>query len=133
MWGRLLIGVGSLGLYGWRVHDPKGSYAAFFDASDWLTSWIIASDGAAGYLKSFANIILVDQADGFLLGMAFMAMLSIVFWPFRKAGRWVASRVRGLRRRREELLGGDRHQPDNIREPTIRRHRRQPAIHAGSR
>lgn len=125
MWGRLLIGVGSLGLYGWRVHDPKGSYAAFFDASDWMTSLLVASDGAEGYLKNFVNIVLIDQADGFLLGMAFMALLSIVFWPFRRAGRWCAGK---LRRTAHRPRPGDGRLADNLRDPKLGRHPTQPAI-----
>ena len=88
MWGRIAVGLGSLGLYGWRVEDPKGSYAAFYDASEWLTSFFIGEGGAWGYVRNFANIILVDQADGFLLGMAFMALISVVFWPVRRALGW---------------------------------------------
>ena len=129
MLGRLLIGGGSLGLYGWRVHDPKGSYGAFFDASDWLTSWVIASDGAAGYLKSFVNIILVDQADGFLLGMAFMALVSVVFWPFRTAGKWGAKQASRLMGQAPDTrLPKDRPMADNVREPSLRRHPAQPQI-----
>ena len=93
MWLRALTGAAALGLYGWRVHDPKGAYAGFFDASDWVTSFLISGDGALGYVKSFVNIILVDQADGFLLGMAFMALVSIVLWPFRVGGAWMARKA----------------------------------------
>ena len=94
MWGRVLTGCAALGLYGWRVEDPKGSYAAFYDASDWLTSWLVAGEGAWGYARNFANLILVDQADGFLLGMAFMALISLIIWPFRAAGGWAGRRLR---------------------------------------
>ena len=93
MWGRILVGLGSLGLYGWRVEDPKGSYGAFYDASEWLTSHFIADGGGWGYVRSFVNIILVDQADGFLLGMAFAALVSIVLWPVRRTLGWGGSRI----------------------------------------
>ena len=87
-------GAGALGAYAWRVEDPKGSYAAFYDLSDWLTGFVISGEGATAYLRSLVNLILVDQADGFLLGMAFFALLSLIFWPFRAVGRWGAGRMR---------------------------------------
>lgn len=108
MWVRAIIGGAALGLYGWRVEDPKGSYAAFYDASDWLTGWLLAGDGAWGYARNFANLVLVDQADGFLLGMAFMALVSVVLWPVRAGGRW------GLRRLRDAVT---RRSPDEMRAP----------------
>ena len=95
MWARIATGAAALGLYGWRIEDPKGSYAAFYDASDWVTSWLVGAEGAWGYVKNFINLVLVDQADGFLLGMAFMALISLVFWPFRACGRWCVHRLRG--------------------------------------
>ena len=105
MWARFLTGAGALGLYGWRIEDPKGSYAAFYDASNWLTGWIVAGEGIWTYVRNAVNLILVDQADGFLLGMAFMALLSIVFWPFRASGRWIGHR----------LTRKSAHQDDKIR------------------
>lgn len=131
MWGRFLIGGGALGLYGWRVHDPKGSYGAFFDASDWMTRALIADGGAAGYLKNFVNIVLVHQADGFLLGMAFMALISIVFWPVRKCGRLCVRGVRSLMGVQQEAEQQTKPQPtlaDNTRDPLLPRHPAQPQI-----
>lgn len=93
MWARGAAGAGALGLYGWRVQDPVGSYAAFYEASNWLTGWLVGGEGAWGWLRNFINVILVDQADGFLLGMAFFALLSILFWPVRACGRWCAKRI----------------------------------------
>jgi len=83
MWLRLTTGLSALGLYGWRVEDPKLSYAYFYDASNWLTGWMISAEGISGYLRNFANMILIDQADGFLFGVAFMALISFLFWPFK--------------------------------------------------
>lgn len=97
MWARLVTGAAALGLYGWRLEDPKGAYAAFYDVSDWATSWIIAGEGAWAYLRSFVNLILVDQADGFLLGMAFMALVSVLLWPFRACGRWCVRKISSRR------------------------------------
>jgi hypothetical protein len=88
MWARAATGAAALGLYGWRVEDPKGSYAAFFDASNWLTGWVLAEEGLAGLARNMINLILIDQADGFLLGMAFFALLSVVLWPLKACGRW---------------------------------------------
>ena len=93
MWGRIATGGAALGLYGWRIEDPKGSYAAFFDVSDWITSVVLSGDGIWGYMRNIVNLILVDQANGFLLGMAFFALLSVLFWPFKASGRWVWHRL----------------------------------------
>lgn len=132
MLGRFLIGGGALGLFGWRVHDPKGSYAAFFDASDWMTKTVIADGGAAGYLKSFVNIVLVHQADGFLLGMAFMALISIVFWPVRQCGRLCLRGVRSVMGIAQDDTQDVKQLPvtlaDNTRDPLLPRHPAQPQI-----
>lgn len=88
MWARSFTGTAALGIYIWRLEDPKGSYAAFFDISNWLTGWVLSDGGLAGVLRNMINLILVDQADGFLLGMAFFAFLSLLFWPLRYGGRW---------------------------------------------
>jgi len=96
MLGRAVIGAGALGAYAWRVEDPKGSYAAFYDLSDWLTGLVLTGEGIAGYLRNFVNLILIDQADGFLLGMAFFALLSLIIWPFKTAGKWGVRKVRGV-------------------------------------
>ncbi|MEL6478746.1 MAG: hypothetical protein AAFR17_15560 [Pseudomonadota bacterium] len=93
MWARVATGAAALGLYGWRVQDPKGAYAAFYDASNWLTGLLVSGEGAWGLVRNFINVILVDQADGFLLGMAFFALLSVIFWPVRVCGRWCGRQV----------------------------------------
>lgn len=112
MWGRFAMGAGALGLYAWRVEDPKGSYAAFYDASEWATAFFLDGEGAVGYLRNFINIVLVDQADGFLLGMAFAAILSILFWPVRQVCRACA---RGARR----ALGRPRETPAVEEKPDV--------------
>lgn len=94
MWARLATGATALGLYGWRIEDPKGSYAAFFDVSNWLTGLVVSGDGLAHYIRNVVNLILIDQADGFLLGMAFMALVSVILWPVRLSCTW-ASRCAG--------------------------------------
>ncbi len=93
MWARALTGAGALGLYGWRIEDPKGSYAAFYDASDWMTGLLVSGEGVTLYLRNAVNLILVDQADGFLLGMAFMALVSIALWPVRASTAWAGRRL----------------------------------------
>jgi hypothetical protein len=87
MWVRTLTGAAALGVYGWRVHDPKTSYGVFYDISNWFTSIFVSGEGAWLWVRNGANLILVDQADGFLLGMAFMALVSIILWPVRAGGR----------------------------------------------
>ena len=93
MLGRVVVGAGALGAYAWRVEDPKGSYATFFDLSDWLTGLVLTGERMTTYLRNFVNLILIDQADGFLLGMAFFALLSLIFWPFKVAGKWGARKL----------------------------------------
>lgn len=97
---RVFIGCLACAVYGWRIWDPKASYAAFFDAANWLTSFLLVGEGWAGVVRNAVNLILLDQADGFLLGIAFFALISAVFWPFRVCGRWCVARVQRLRLRR---------------------------------
>ncbi|MEM1398802.1 MAG: hypothetical protein AAGF58_02920 [Pseudomonadota bacterium] len=102
MLGRSVVGVGAVGLYGWRVADPKTSYGFFFDVSDWLTSWVVQGEGAMTLLRNMINLVLVEQAEGFLLGMAVVALFSVMLWPFRAAGRYTvrrAAKVMGRERR----------------------------------
>jgi len=102
MLGRIAIGGGALGAYAWRVEDPVGSYAVFYDLSNWLTGLVLTGEGATAWLRNFISMVLIDQADGFLLGMAFMALISLVLWPFRTAGRWGMAKVRGVVTHRHE-------------------------------
>ena len=102
MWARAGLGVAALGLYGWRVADPKASYAAFFDASSWMTGLVLSSEGAEGWVHNLIGLVLVDQADGFLLGMATFALVSIAVWPVRACGRWCVGRISRLRRGRTD-------------------------------
>ena len=55
---------------------------------------MLTGEGLTTYLRNFINLILIDQADGFLLGMAFFALLSLIFWPFKAAGRWGVGKLR---------------------------------------
>ena len=97
MVAREAAGGAAFGLYVWRVADPKGSYAAFYDASNWLTGWVVSGDGMAAVFRNVVNLVLVDQADGFLLGMAFFALMSAIFWPIRAGGRWCGRTPRHAR------------------------------------
>lgn len=58
--------------------------------------------GATAWLRNFISMVLIDQADGFLLGMAFMALISLILWPLRAAGRWGMAKVRGVVTHRHE-------------------------------
>ncbi|MEM7743095.1 MAG: hypothetical protein AAF409_05240 [Pseudomonadota bacterium] len=107
MWIRTLTGLGALGVYGWRVHDPKTSYGVFFDVSDWFTSFIVSSEGAWVWVRNAINLILIDQADGFLLGMAFFALVSILLWPVRVCGRACVRGVQRIIRPRAAREGAD--------------------------
>lgn len=93
MWARAVAGGGALGIYAWRVNDPKGSYAVFFDTADWFTGWFISGGWPSDLARNMVNLILIDQADGFLLGMAFFAFLSILFWPIRAGCSWCGRKI----------------------------------------
>lgn len=94
----LLGGLATAGL-GWRMVDPKGSYAALYDTSHFLTEFL------SGYevLARFLSLVLVDQFNGLMLGIAVGTLLhlalggckAVMLWPFarwrkRRAGREAA-------------------------------------------
>ena len=84
---RTTLGILACGLYAWRVYDPKGSYAVFYDVSNWLTGWLLTGDGLAGLLRNLVNLVLLDQAEGFLLGIVFLSLLQVPIWAARKGAR----------------------------------------------
>jgi len=104
---RTTLGVVACAVYVWRVQDPKGSYVAFYDATDWLTtavSSLFVADGAfTGFLRNAINLILVDQVDGFLIGIVFVSLLAAILWPFKA--------VRSLRCARSNPCVTARNQP----------------------
>ncbi len=71
-------------LLGWRLADPKGSYAALYDASHYLT------DAVAGYevLARFISLVLVDQFNGLMLGVAVTAFFYVALGAVRRAATW---------------------------------------------
>ena len=80
----VLIGGIATALLGWRMADPKGSYAALYDASHMLT------DAVAGYeiLTRFVSLILVDQFNGVMLGVAVTAFLYMALGGVRRVASW---------------------------------------------
>ena len=126
MWARMATGAAALGAYGWQVHDPVGSYESFFNISNWLTSHVISGEGAWAWGRNMVNLILIDQAKGFFLGMAVMALISVIFWPFRAAGRWTWGKIAG--RRGDDLDHEDEHwdgDEDDFEDTQTRRIRRR--------
>lgn len=103
---RTTLGIAACGLYAWRVQDPKGAYAAFYDATDWLTtavSNLFVSDGAVtGFLRNTFNLILVDQVEGFLIGIAFVTVLAAILWPVKAGGRLAVRGAKRALRRKEK-------------------------------
>lgn len=79
-----LLGGLATALLGWRMIDPKGSYAALYDASHYLT------DAVAGYevLTRFISLVLVDQFNGLMLGVAVTAFLYMALGGLRRAAGW---------------------------------------------
>ena len=109
---RTVLGVIACLLYTWRVYDPKGAYAAFYDASNWLTGWLLDGGGLTGVLRNIVNLVLVDQAEGFLLGLVFFAALSGPVWLVRRSARWCWRKARGLwRRPAASALASDADEP----------------------
>ena len=98
---RILIGLLACGVYVWRVLDPKAAYAVLYDLTDWTTAAIAAlfvgDDAVTSFVRSALNLVLVDQAEGFLIGVALTALASVVFWPVRAGGRAAVSAIRRLR------------------------------------
>ncbi|MEL7149828.1 MAG: hypothetical protein AAGK71_03795 [Pseudomonadota bacterium] len=79
-----LIGGIATALLGWRMVDPKGSYAALYDASHMLT------DAVAGYeiLTRLISLVLVDQFNGLMLGVAVTAFLYMALGGIRRVASW---------------------------------------------
>ena len=79
-----LLGGLATALLGWRMVDPKGSYAALYDASHYLT------DVVAGYevLTRFISLVLVDQFNGLMMGVAVTAFLYMGLSALRQAASW---------------------------------------------
>ncbi|MEM6387890.1 MAG: hypothetical protein AAF718_16815 [Pseudomonadota bacterium] len=80
----LTIGGLATGLLAWRLADPKGSYAALYDISHALT------ESVAGYevLSRFISLVLVDQFNGLMLGVAVTAFLYMMLGGLRRAASW---------------------------------------------
>ncbi|MEO0917301.1 MAG: hypothetical protein AAFY31_10020, partial [Pseudomonadota bacterium] len=79
-----LLGGLATAVLSWRMIDPKGSYAALYDISHSLT------DSLAGYevLTRFVSLVLVDQFNGLMLGVAVTAFLYMTLSGIRNAVRW---------------------------------------------
>jgi|GEM_PF-3874765 len=91
---RTAIGVIACLLYIWRVYDPKGSYAAFYDVANGLTGWLVAGDGVMAALRNVISLILLDQAEGFLLGIVFLSLIQAPVWAVRRGAGWCWRRLR---------------------------------------
>lgn len=79
-----LLGGLATALLAWRMVDPKGSYAALYDASHYMT------DAFAGYevLTRFISLVLVDQFNGLMLGVAVTAFFYVALSAVRQAATW---------------------------------------------
>lgn len=79
-----LLGTGAIGILAWRLIDPKGSYATLFDISHLLT------EAFAGYevITRLVSMVLVDQFNGLVLGIAFTAFLYAALGAIRQAATW---------------------------------------------
>lgn len=79
-----LIGGFATALLAWRMVDPKGSYATLYDLSHH------AADYVSGYevLTRLVSIVLLDQFNGLMLGVATTAFLYMVLGSMRRAVGW---------------------------------------------
>ena len=91
----IILGSMASGALGWRLYDPKGSYAVLYDVSHWLT------DLVSGYeiLTRFIGLILVDQFNGLMLGILLGLVLHGAMDGLR---RLITLPMRVVRRRREQ-------------------------------
>ena len=88
----VLLGGLATGLLGWRMADPKGSYAALYDASHYLTEALAGQE----LLTRFISLVLVDQFNGLMLGIAVTAFLYLCLSVIRQAAGWpLRLRARG--------------------------------------
>ena len=80
----VLIGGIATACLAWRMADPKGSYATLYDISHMLT------DTVAGYemLTRLISLVLVDQFNGLMLGVAVTAFLYMALGGLRRAATW---------------------------------------------
>lgn len=80
----MVLGGLATALLGWRMLDPKGSYAALYDMSHSLT------DAVAGYevLTRFISIVLVDQFNGLMMGIAVTAFIYVILSVLRRVLGW---------------------------------------------
>jgi hypothetical protein len=79
-----LLGGLATGLLGWRMADPKGSYAALYDASHYLTEAVAGQE----LLTRFISLVLVDQFNGLMLGVAVTAFFYLAMGGLRRAAGW---------------------------------------------
>lgn len=79
-----LLGGLACALLGWRMADPKGSYAALYDVSHFLT------EAVAGHevLTRAISLVLVDQFNGLMLGVAATAFIYFALGALRQAAGW---------------------------------------------
>lgn len=88
-----LLGALATAILGWRMVDPKGSYATLYDASHYLTDFVAGQE----VLTRFISLVLVDQFNGVMLGVAVTAFFYVALGALRRAAGWpmrVRSRAR---------------------------------------
>lgn len=79
-----LIGGAATALLVWRLVDPKGSYAVLYDLSHQAAGYV------SGYevLTRFVSLVLLDQFNGLMLGVAMTALLYMMLSSLRRAASW---------------------------------------------
>lgn len=83
---RFWIGFGAITLFLWRQYFPVQAYSFFLDFANWFSSWVIF--GESWWFngpRNFVSGIIIDQLDGFLLGVFVSTTLTILFKPIRWA------------------------------------------------
>lgn len=79
-----LLGGLATALLSWRMADPKGSYAALYDVSHSLTDLVAGQE----VLTRFISLVLVDQFNGLMLGVAVTAFFYLILGALRQAAAW---------------------------------------------
>lgn len=78
MWFRSVTGIFALVGAGMSVQYPKETFVILYDTSNWLSGWFVGEGAFWGFVKNAINLVIVDQFSGFLFGIAFATLISVL-------------------------------------------------------
>ena len=73
---RFILGFAAIAVFAYRLHDPKGSYPLIYDATAWLSALFVGNNGLPRMVRNGIDLVLLEQLEGFLLGIALVTLLS---------------------------------------------------------